>query len=140
LLDLGLNPEILAGNMIGVIAQRLVRRLCRGCKRPYRPNPAQRRLLGLDADNPQTLYEAVGCEDCEQQGYLGRIALMEVVRFDAELDELVARRATQRELRHVAAQRGARSLAHDAIRRVLDGTTTLNEIARTVDLTSLEAH
>jgi type II secretory ATPase GspE/PulE/Tfp pilus assembly ATPase PilB-like protein len=65
---------------------------------------------------------------------------MEVVRFDADLDELVARRATLRELRNVAAEKGARSLAHDAIRRVLDGTTTLNEIARTIDLTSLEAH
>jgi type II secretory ATPase GspE/PulE/Tfp pilus assembly ATPase PilB-like protein len=140
LLDLGLNPEILAGNMIGVIAQRLVRRLCRSCKRPYQPNPAQRRLLGLKADNPPALYEAVGCEDCEQQGYIGRVALMEVVRFDADLDELVARRATLRELRNVAAEKGARSLAHDAIRRVLDGTTTLNEIARTIDLTSLEAH
>jgi type IV pilus assembly protein PilB len=139
LLDLGLNPEILAGNMIGVVAQRLVRRLCRGCRRPYQPNPAQRRLLGLDANNPHTLYEAVGCDDCEQQGYLGRVALMEVVRFDAEMDELVARRATQRELRNVASQKGAHSLAHDAIRRVHDGTTTLNEIARTVDLTSLEA-
>jgi type II secretory ATPase GspE/PulE/Tfp pilus assembly ATPase PilB-like protein len=140
LLDLGLNPEILAGNMIGVVAQRLVRRLCRSCKRPYEPNPAQRRLLGLDSSKPEPLYEAVGCEDCEQQGYHGRVALMEIVRFDADLDELVARRATLRELRSAAAHKGAKSLAHDAIRRIVDGTTTLNEIARTIDLTSLEAH
>jgi type II secretory ATPase GspE/PulE/Tfp pilus assembly ATPase PilB-like protein len=140
LLDLGLNPEILAGNLIGVVAQRLVRRLCRSCKRPYEPNPAQRRLLGLDSSKPEPLYEAVGCEDCEQQGYLGRVALMELVRFDADLDELVARRATLRELRAAAAHKGAKSLAHDAIRRIVDGTTTLNEIARTIDLTSLEAH
>ncbi|HXA35468.1 MAG TPA: GspE/PulE family protein [Steroidobacteraceae bacterium] len=141
LTDLGLNPEILAGNMIGVIAQRLVRRLCRSCKRPYQPNAAQRRLLGLDGGSTQPLYEAMGCADCEQQGYLGRIALMEVVRFDSELDELVARRATLRELRAaVAAQSGALTLAQDAIRRVLDGTTTISEIARTIDLTSIEAH
>jgi type II secretory ATPase GspE/PulE/Tfp pilus assembly ATPase PilB-like protein len=136
--DLGLNPEILAGNMIGVVAQRLVRRLCSRCKREYQPSPAQRRLLGLNADDPQTLFEAVGCEACELQGYFGRVALMEIVRFDADLDELVARRATLRELRSVAAQKGARTLAHDAIRRVLDGTTTLNEIARSIDLTQLE--
>jgi len=138
--DLGLNPEILAGNMIGVIAQRLVRRLCVRCKRSYQPSPAQARLLGLNADEPQLLFEAVGCEACEQQGYFGRIALMEIVRFDADLDELVARRATLRELRSVAAHKGARTLAHDAIRRVLDGTTTLNEIARSIDLTQLEPH
>ena len=60
--------------------------------------------------------------------------------IDADLDELVARRATLRELRSVATQKGARTLAQDAIRRVLDGTTTLSEIARTIDLTSLEAH
>ena len=137
--DLGLNPEILAGNMVGVIGQRLVRRLCGSCKRPYQPNPAEARLLGLNADDPQPLLEAMGCEACEQQGYFGRIALMEVVRFDADLDELVARRATLRELRSVATQKGARTLAQDAIRRVLDGTTTLSEIARTIDLTSLEA-
>ena len=66
---------------------------------------------------------------------------MEVLRFDADLDELVARRATLRELRAcAAAQRGARTLAQDAIRRVLDGTTTISEIARTIDLTSVEAH
>jgi type II secretory ATPase GspE/PulE/Tfp pilus assembly ATPase PilB-like protein len=138
--DLGLNPEILAGNMIGVIGQRLVRRLCSSCKRPYQPNAAQARLLGLDPDQPHSLFDAAGCEACEQQGYFGRIALMEVVRFDADLDELVARRATLRDLRSVAMQKGARTLAQDAIRRVLDGTTTLSEIARTIDLTSLEAH
>ena len=139
LLDLGLNPEILAGNMIGVIAQRLVRRLCRTCKKPYHPNSAQRRLLGLDPNDTQPLYEAGGCDDCERQGYQGRIALMEIVRFDADLDELVARRATLRELRALATQKGAKTLAQDAVRRVLDGTTSLVEIARSIDLTSLEA-
>jgi type II secretory ATPase GspE/PulE/Tfp pilus assembly ATPase PilB-like protein len=139
LMDLGLNPEILAGNMIGVIAQRLVRRLCRTCKKPYHPNSAQRRLLGLDPNDTQPLYEAGGCDDCERQGYHGRIALMEVVRFDADLDELVARRATLRELRSLATHKGAKSLAQDAVRRVLDGTTSLVEIARSIDLTSLEA-
>ena len=137
--DLGLNPEVLAGNMIGVIAQRLVRRLCTSCKRPYQPNLAQARLLGVDPDEPRTLFESAGCEACEQQGYFGRIALMEVVRFDSDLDDLVARRATTRELRSVATQKGAQTLAQDAIRRVLDGTTTVSEIARTIDLTSLEA-
>ncbi|HEY0802783.1 MAG TPA: GspE/PulE family protein [Steroidobacteraceae bacterium] len=139
LVDLGLNPEILAGNLIGVVAQRLVRRLCHSCKKPYQPNPAQRRLLGLDPSHTHPLYEAGGCADCDQQGYLGRIALMEVVRFDADLDELVARRATLREMRNLAVQKGAKSLAQDAVRRVTDGTTTLNEIARSIDLTSLEA-
>jgi type IV pilus assembly protein PilB len=138
LLDLGLNPEILAGNMIGVIAQRLVRRLCRSCRKPYQPNSAQRRLLGLDPAGTQPLYEAGSCDDCEQQGYFGRVALMEIVRFDADLDELVARRATLREMRSLVAQKGARSLAQDAVRRVIDGTTTLSEIARSIDLTSLE--
>jgi type IV pilus assembly protein PilB len=137
--DLGLNPEILAGNMVGVIAQRLVRRLCRVCRRAYQPGSAQRRLLGLESADTQPLFEAVGCDDCEQQGYHGRVALMEVVRFDSDMDELVARRATLREMRSVASQKGARTLAQDAVRRVLDGTTTLSEIARTIDLTSLEA-
>jgi type II secretory ATPase GspE/PulE/Tfp pilus assembly ATPase PilB-like protein len=140
LLDLGLNQEILAGNLIGVVAQRLVRKLCLNCRQPYTLTSAQAQLLGVDSDHLQPIYESVGCDDCEQQGYVGRTALMEVLRFDAELDDLLARRASMREMQIAAARKGWHGLAQDAVRRVLDGTTTLAEVVRTVDLTSLETH
>jgi general secretion pathway protein E/type IV pilus assembly protein PilB len=136
LLDIGVLPDIMAGNIIGVVAQRLVRRLCPHCKKPYRAEPHEMRLLGLASDvTPLTLYRASGCEHCEYQGYKGRQAIMELLRMDADLDELVARRATMREIRQAAVAKGFRSLAEDGLRRVREGSTSLEEVGRVVDLT-----
>lgn len=136
LLDIGVLPDIMAGNIIGVIAQRLVRKLCPHCKKPYQPEPHETRLLGLAADAPApTLYRASGCEHCEYQGYRGRQAIMELLRLDADLDELIARRATMRDIKQAALAKGFRSLSEDGLRRVREGTTSLEEIGRVVDLT-----
>jgi len=77
----------------------------------------------------------VGCERCENIGYKGRAAIMELFKLDAEIDELIARRATGREVRTAAGAKGFRTLADDAISRVLAGLTSLDEISRVVDLT-----
>ena len=135
LLDIGIVPDILAGNIIGVIAQRLVRRLCKHCKQPHEPTPVERALLGGGGERPPKLYRAVGCDQCDYQGYKGRMAIMELLKMDGELDELVARRATGRELQKAAVAKGFRTLADDGVRRVLDGSTSLEELVRVVDLT-----
>jgi type II secretory ATPase GspE/PulE/Tfp pilus assembly ATPase PilB-like protein len=135
LLDIGIVPDILAGNIIGVIAQRLVRRLCKHCKQPHDPTPTERALLGNLGDRSPKLYRGVGCDQCDYQGYKGRMAIMELLKMDAELDELIAHRATGRELQKAAVAKGFRTLADDGIRRVLDGSTSLEELIRVVDLT-----
>jgi len=135
LMDLGVLPDIMSGNIIGVIAQRLVRKLCPHCKAPYDPDPGTRRLLGMAEDDQRPVYQAVGCAKCENIGYRGRAAIMELFKLDAEIDELIARRATAREVRAAASARGFRTLADDAIARVLSGQTSLDEISRVVDLT-----
>ncbi|MFO1381209.1 MAG: ATPase, T2SS/T4P/T4SS family [Chitinivorax sp.] len=136
LLDIGVLPDIMAGNIIGVIAQRLVRKLCAHCKQPYQPDDFELRLLGLDpASAPPQLFQASGCEKCDHQGYRGRVAIQELLKMDSELDEMIARRASVREIRQAALQRGFRPLAEDAIRRVVEGVTSLDEISRVVDLT-----
>jgi general secretion pathway protein E/type IV pilus assembly protein PilB len=136
LLDIGVIADVLAGNIIGIIAQRLVRKLCQHCREPFVADELERRLLGLGAeDPPATIYRAVGCERCAHQGYRGRVAIMELLRMNADLDELVARRAAVRELREAARAAGFRSLVDDGMRRVLQGVTTLEEISRVVDLT-----
>jgi type IV pilus assembly protein PilB len=136
LLDIGIPPDIMAGNMIGVVAQRLVRRLCPHCRQRAPADPMERQLLGLADDAPDTpIYRAGACEHCRHQGYKGRIALMELLKFNPELDELVARRASWRELTAAARAAGFRSLLEDGVRRVLEGVTTLAEVARVVDLT-----
>ena len=136
LLDIGILPDIMAGNIIGVVAQSLLRKLCPHCKQPFQPDQLEGRLLGLGSDEPSaTIYRAAGCELCNYQGYRGRIAIMELLKLDAELDELVARRAPTIEIRAMALSKGFRPLAEDGVRRVLDGVTSLDEVARVVDLT-----
>jgi type II secretory ATPase GspE/PulE/Tfp pilus assembly ATPase PilB-like protein len=133
--DNGIRNELMAGNIIGIIAQRLVRRLCRHCRRPYHPGAAEARVLGTQGAKPPTLYRAVGCEHCDFQGYRGRLAIMEILKVDAEIDEMIARGATPREILRLAVERGFHTLAEDGIRRVLDGSTALDELMRVVDLT-----
>ncbi|OIR01695.1 type II secretion system protein E [mine drainage metagenome] len=134
LIDIGIAPDIMAGNIIGVIAQRLVRRLCPHCRSPYRAEAKEQRLFGLERAAP-LLYRAAGCAACDFQGYRGRLPIMELLRMDGDLDELVARHATSREIRNAALGKGYRALADDGLRRVLDGSTSLAEVARVLDLT-----
>ena len=135
LLDIGIVADILAGNIIGIIAQRLIRRLCKHCKQPYEASAAECKILGARADRAPTLYRSVGCDHCDYQGYRGRVAIMEILKLDGEIDEMIARRATARELLKAAVGKGFRTLADDGARRVLDGSTALDELVRVVDLT-----
>jgi len=136
LLDIGVLPDIIAGNIIGIVAQRLMRKLCPHCKQPYQPEVMEGRLLGLEKNKLDiTIYQATGCEHCNYQGYKGRIAIMELLKMDSDLDELIARRAPTIEIRTMALTKGFITLAEDGIRRVLDGSTSLEEVARVVDLT-----
>jgi len=136
LLDIGILPDIMAGNIIGIVAQRLVRRLCPHCKTPYQAEAHEARLLGGTIDMPRpVIFRPSGCERCDFQGYHGRLAIMELLRMNADMDELVARRCTVREIRQLAERQGFVSLADDGLRRVLDGSTALEELGRVVDLT-----
>ena len=135
LLDLGIVPDILAGNIIGIVAQRLIRKLCAHCRTPDQPNELERQLLGVNEGQGITVYRANGCEQCNQFGYKGRMALTELLKVDTEMDDLIARRATRREMHQLAINKGFQPIAEDGIRRVLDGSTTLEEVSRVIDLT-----
>src|SRR5450830_1388644 len=136
LLDIGILPDIMAGNIIGIVAQRLVRKLCPHCKETQLADGVERRLLGLHPDDAAVhICRAVGCERCAHQGYKGRLAIMELLKMTPELDEMTARRASTRELKNAARAAGFHSLVDDGFRRVREGVTTLDEVARVVDLT-----
>jgi type IV pilus assembly protein PilB len=136
LLDIGIRPDIMAGNIIGIVAQRLVRRLCVHCRIPYPAESREARLLGGGEQAPRPIiFRHSGCERCEFQGYRGRLAIMEILRLNDDLDELIARRSTLREIRQLADSQGFVALADDGLRRVLDGSTSLEELGRVVDLT-----
>jgi type II secretory ATPase GspE/PulE/Tfp pilus assembly ATPase PilB-like protein len=133
LLDLGVQPEVLAGNLIGIVAQRLVRTLCTECRLPSEPDPVEAKLLGIASD--ATLFRATGCAQCDWTGYKGRVALIEIIRWNRELDELLASRASLGDLYRAVRSQGFVDLAEAALRRVRAGVTTLEEAARVVDLT-----
>ncbi|MDR1647642.1 MAG: Flp pilus assembly complex ATPase component TadA [Zoogloeaceae bacterium] len=132
--DIGVKPDILSGNLTGVIAQRLARRLCPHCRVASEPNARARRLLGLADGESATIFHAAGCADCRFTGYRGRLAMMELLVVDRELEDLIAESAPRRALLGHARRQGFRALAEDGAARVLAGDTTLEELVRVVDL------
>jgi len=135
LLDLGIVPDILAGNIIGIVAQRLVRKLCEHCKQADTPNELESHLLSLKEGEKPTIYRATGCDHCNQFGYKGRMGITELLKIDPGMDDLIAQRASRREIHDHAVEQGFQPIAEDGLRRVLDGSTTLEEVSRVVDLT-----
>ncbi len=136
LLDIGIRSEIMAGNIIGIIAQRLVRRLCQQCKIAYEPGQVERHLLGLvDGIDAPPIYRANGCVYCDGLGYQGRMAILELLKFDRDLDDLLVRSVGRRELTEAAKHKGFRSLADAGVTQILRGETSLDELSRVVDLT-----
>lgn len=130
LLDLGVVADVIAENMVGVVGQRLVRKLCDACKQAYSPNDEELKLFNLPKD--ATLYKAVGCEQCFQYGYKGRIALMEFLYIDNQLQEMIANQVATYKIKQYAQDNGFTSLAQEAKRRLLAGKTSLDEIWRVV--------
>jgi type II secretory ATPase GspE/PulE/Tfp pilus assembly ATPase PilB-like protein len=136
LTDIGISPDIMAGNIIGVVAQRLVRVLCPQCKEPVKPTDEQRKVLGVKRNEAIQIYKHKGCKRCNQTGYRGRMAILELLRIDADMDSLIARRAHLDELRKMALEKGFTTLADDGVRRILEGYTSIDEVMRVIDLTS----
>ena len=125
LLDMGLAPYLLAAALRGVVAQRLVRRLCPDCRRQRTATAAERSFLGA-----ATVWEQQGCEQCHAAGYRGRVAVQEVLPLTGRLQQLVLQRAPVEELEQAARADGLRSLAEDAAAKALDGLTTVQELWR----------
>ncbi len=154
--DLGLSPRLLAENLVGVVAQRLVRKLCPKCKRTRAATKKERKILSLKPsavpapiaalgfaetqapiEAPMTVSEAVGCDHCARTGYRGRLAVVEILRISPEMDELIAADAPRGKLRKLAEKEGFRSMAADGIAKVLRHETSLDELRRSIDLTRL---
>ena len=94
-------------------------------------------MLGIKAGAAHTLYKPVGCPQCEHTGYKGRMSILELLKFDAGLDELITQRSSIKVLTEYARSTGFTSMAEDGLRRVRDGLTTVEEVGRVVDLTEL---
>lgn len=140
LMDIGISPDIMAGNIIGVVAQRLVRVLCPHCKESAKPSDDERKILGVKRNEAIQIFKHKGCNRCNQTGYRGRMAIMELLRIDSDMDSLIARRAHFDELRKMALEKGFNTLADDGVRRILEGYTSVEEVMRVIDLTSRILH
>jgi general secretion pathway protein E/type IV pilus assembly protein PilB len=133
---MGISHEMMAGNIIGVIAQRLIRKLCPYCKIATIPTEKEKIMLEQGQDEQLEIYKAQGCHHCALTGYRGRIAIMELLHIDDEMNALIARRAYVDELGILAIKKGFISLGQDGLRKVLAGITSLDELMRVVNLTS----
>jgi len=134
LIDIGVTAEIMTGNIIGIIGQRLVRNLCRHCRSPRAPEEFEQIILGIGPDHQ--VFDPVGCPQCNRVGYRGRHLVMEVLTLNHELDEMIASKATMLQLLAKARDGGYQQMADDGIRQVREGDTTLEELSRVIDLTA----
>ena len=130
LLDMGVESYLIADSTVGIIAQRLVRRLCPHCRKERMPLEHEADYLGLSAKErlKQTIFEPVGCQRCNGTGYYGRIGVYEIMEITPTLRGMIARRAPTDTLRQVAIEEGMLTLKQSARRLVLDGTTALTEM------------
>jgi type IV pilus assembly protein PilB len=134
LTDIGVEPFVIASATLGVVAQRLVRRLCSNCRRQYTPTSETLRALNIteaDAANI-SFYRPVGCDACHQTGYRGRIGIYEVMRISDRLRRMIAQRASEDAIREVAMATGMLTLGDDALAKMKAGVTTAEELARVV--------
>ena len=134
--DIGIIPEIMAGNIIGVLAQRLIRKLCKYCKVSYAPSKQELHLLAnREGIVAKQIYKSKGCTACDQSGYKGRLALLEILKMNTDLDDLLVHGATTKEIRNAAYEQGFFTLADDGVRHIIQGTTSIKEVGRVADLT-----
>jgi general secretion pathway protein E len=129
LVDMGIEPFLVASSLLGVLAQRLVRRLCPACRKAHEPDAAERELLA-NGGGSYPLFTAPGCEACAFTGYQGRTGIHELLLIDDESRRLIHDRAAEADLRDHARSQGMKSLREDGMRWVKQGETSLEEVLR----------
>lgn len=140
--NLGLQPQLIAGNVIAVIGQRLLRRLCTHCKQAVKPDADRLQwlaswasLMGVPA--PDTLFEAVGCAHCRMTGYRGRMVAMEILAMSPALDALLLTQPSLAQLRQLAGASGYHALAAEGLCTVMTGDVSWQELKRVIDVSTL---
>lgn len=135
LINMGVPSYLLAGSLIGIVAQRLTRKLCPHCKKEYEIEPFEKKLLGIKYENVTTLYKAVGCDQCNNNGYKGRIVINEILPFDRELDDMVMASASRKEMLKYVVSKGFKPMVEDGLEKVISGVIDLKSLISTVDMT-----
>lgn len=124
LVDMGIEPYMVSSALLGIIAQRLIQRLCTNCKQPYEPDENERKALGIPDDEKITLYRKCGCEKCNKKGYKGRIAVHEVMLLTSKIKRAITAGKSTEELRDLAIEEGMIPMKENIRRNVIEGTTS----------------
>jgi general secretion pathway protein E len=128
LVDMGVEPFLISSSLLGVVAQRLVRRICTECREPYRPSEAVLRELGIGED--AVLFKGRGCPNCMESGYRGRTGIFELLTVDNEIRHLLTSGADSVTIKEAAVAKGMTTLFDDGLSKVKAGITTLSEVMR----------
>lgn len=134
LVEMGMEPFLVASSVIGILAQRLARTICPNCKETYNPPPESVRKFGLSAytDSEVSLYRGRGCDFCKMTGYKGRTGIFELMPVTDRIRSLTLQRASSAEIRQAAIEEGMKTMQDDGMRKVLEGMTTIEECLRVV--------
>ena len=127
--DMGIESYLIADSLVGIIAQRLVRRLC-DCKMPKEATAEEKEILGLDVDEPFTIYEPCGCKLCNGTGYYGRLGIYEIMKITPAIKRLISKNEGAEAIKNQAIEEGMNTLKMAAINAVKDGYTTIAEMIK----------
>ncbi len=130
LIDMGIEPYLLADAVVGIIAQRLVRRLCPNCKKKVYATEEQKVLLNVDPAKKVVIYEPCGCNECDNTGFKGRIGVYEIMEITPKLKPYISRKASAEEIKEVALSEGMNTLRMSATKLVFEGITSISEMVR----------
>ncbi|AIS52347.1 type II secretion system protein E [Thermoanaerobacter kivui] len=130
LIDMGIEPYLVSSAVVGVIAQRLARRICDNCKTSYKASDREKQLVGIEEDKDFTLYKGRGCAVCNKTGYRGRIPIYEIMTVTSDIKELINKKASSDVIGIQAVKNGMKTLRESAKRLVLEGKTTIDEMLR----------
>lgn len=130
LADMGVEPYLIADSVVGVIAQRLVRRLCPNCKKPHIATEEERELLGVKSEEPVQIYEPCGCPQCDNMGYKGRIGVYEIMEMSQDLKNIISKNGSAEAIKEQAMKNGMHTLRMSAAEYVLSGITSFNEMMK----------
>ncbi len=132
LVDMGIEPFLVSSSILGVVAQRLVRKVCQFCKQPYMPNESELKELGISSDmlSKYTIFKSRGCEKCSNTGYMGRTVVSELMIISDELRALILSGTDANTIKRQAVKEGMVTVRQNAIAKVLQGITTIEELFR----------
>lgn len=128
--EMDIEPFLISTATIGIVAQRLLRRVCNNCKQPYEVDDETIKFLGLENSNQKVFYKGTGCEKCNNTGYKGRIGAYEVMKLNDHIRDLIAKASNTAVLRFAAQQSGMKTLLEYSLELARDGHTTLDEVIR----------